>query len=96
MILSRYMLFFVIIGSLYYSPSLYQHLLVENAWHLVDFDQNDFFFAQTSSYRLIQMILGATKEFEKKAHPLPPLITTRLCHHTIYLVHAILVNLFML
>ena len=74
MILSRYMLFFVIIGSLYYSPSLYQHLLVKNAWHLVDFDQNDFFFAQTSSYRLIQMILGATKEFEKKAHPLPPLL----------------------
>ena len=34
----------------------------------------DFFFAQTSLHRLNQLVKWETKVFEKKGHPLPPLV----------------------
>ena len=36
------------------------------------------FFAKTLSYRLIQPLRGVFPKFEKKGHPLPPLIIVRL------------------
>ena len=89
MIVSRFIMFYVNIGScviFHLSTNTYSLKMPGTFW-----PKRIFFPAQTSSYRLNQLELEAPKEFEKKGHLLPPLqienmhITHDSYHHKSYI-----------